>query len=88
MEAYETREASVVGEGDHVSNGCWNSGGKADDAFAMRPEARRVGLWSRTATIQHRIAKWEVGSGERVKPAGAGISGRSGEGKERLKEAV
>ena len=73
------RNARSIGcwEGDHVSNGCWNSGGKADDAFAMRPEARRVGLSLRAATIQHRIAKWEVGSGERVKPRGAGTSGTS-----------
>ncbi|MGB7436638.1 MAG: hypothetical protein WBR26_24080 [Candidatus Acidiferrum sp.] len=54
------RHAGSVGceEGDHVSNGCWNSGGKADDAFAMRPEARRVELSLRAATIRHRVAKW------------------------------
>lgn len=78
MDGLRNGRSIGCGEGDHVSNGRWNSGGKADDAFAMRLEARRVGLSLRAATIQHRIARWEVGSGEGVKPRGAGISGRSG----------
>ena len=52
------RNAGSIGCGDQVSNGCWNSGGKADDAFAMQPEATGVGLSLRVAAILYRIAKW------------------------------
>jgi hypothetical protein len=40
------RNARSIGcrEGNHVNNGWWNSGRKADDAFAIPLEARRVGL--------------------------------------------
>jgi hypothetical protein len=75
-------------EQDHGSNGSSNGGGKAGDACAMRPETRRVGLSLRVAAIQHHIAKWQTGSQEAVKLLGAGISGRSGGGKERLKKAA
>jgi len=83
------RNAGSIGcwEGDHVSNGCWNSGGKRLTPSPCGPKACE---WAslRVAAIEQRIAKWEVGSGERVKPRGAGISGRSGGGKGRLKKGV
>jgi hypothetical protein len=57
------------GKGDHVSNGCWNSGGKADDAFAMRSEGMRVGLFaSGSDSARYR----EVGGRQRRKGEASG----------------
>jgi hypothetical protein len=47
MEGLRNTRGIGCGEGDHVSNGCWNSGGKADEAFTTQPEDMRVGLIAR-----------------------------------------
>jgi hypothetical protein len=86
MDGLRNARSIGCGEQDHGSNGSSDGGGKTGEACAMRPEAMRVGLSLRVAAIQHRIAKWQTGSQEELKLLGAGISGRSDVGKERLKK--